>query len=379
MLRALFVCVFAAFVAAPPPAFSAVQSPFFLDTHNQLWAATDATGKAYQFTGAAGVQLSVGSVNSSGLGSGAIAVVRKADHRVVVFNGNNNAITKTGVSARDIAAGRGEVFVRRADNTIAVVTLGALNPNGTFSVTVTGTNARAVQMSVGYDFTTGQDFLAFRGPKNRVRVLEMVAGAPVFGSSDLSAIDIVAGDQKETFVRREHNRIAVLSIAGVSATTITLQPPIIRRRKAVEMSVSRNNPSGDDYMAFRSPDDSVHFVNFAPAGPSLSSFMDVPGAVAEQVVAGVTEIFIRRPSDRVQYFTLAGTGTSIASSTSTGFFATQLADTRWTLGPGVIDQLAVLKGQRLFVSQNDGSGAMIASFFRTGFFVRRVAGFPKFP
>jgi hypothetical protein len=81
----------------------------------------------------------------------------------------------------------------------------------------------------------------------------------------------------------------------------------------------------------------------------------------------------------VQYFTLAGTGTSIASSTSTGFFATQLADTRWTLGPGVIDQIAVLKGQRLFVSQNDGSGAMIASFFRTGFFVRGVAGFPKFP
>jgi hypothetical protein len=38
LLRGLFVCLFAALVAAPP-AFPS-QSPFFLDTHNQLGAAS---------------------------------------------------------------------------------------------------------------------------------------------------------------------------------------------------------------------------------------------------------------------------------------------------------------------------------------------------
>lgn len=363
-------------MVAAAPAFSA-ESPFFLDTHNQLWAATDTTGKTYQFTGASGVQLSVGTVNATG-GGGQFAAIRNANNRVLIYNGNNNAVTRTAVKAVDIAAGRGEVFVRRSDNTITVLTLGALNLDGTFSVTVTATNAQAVQMSVGFDFTTSRDFLAFRNPANRVRFLEMVAGAAEFGSSDLSAIDIVAGNQKETFIRKGSNRIAVLTIATATAAGITLHPPTNSQRRAVEMSVSRNNPTGDDFMAFRNLDDGVRFANFNPVSRALS-FFDVPGAVAEQVVAGVTEIFIRRPSDRVQYFTLNGSGTGIASSVSTGAFATELRDTRFTLGPGVIDQIAILKGRRLFVSQNNGGGDAIDSFFNTGFFVKKVAGYPRFP
>ena len=123
---------------------------------------------------------------------------------------------------------------------------------------------------------------------------------------------------------------------------------------------------------------SVHFADFAPATPAVT-FVDVPGARAKQVVAGVTEIFIRRPSNLVQYLTLNGAGTGITSTTSAGVFATQLRDTRFTLGPGVIDQIAIVKGQRLFVSQNDGSGTAIASFFNTGHFVKNVVGHARFP
>jgi hypothetical protein len=377
LLGGLFVCAVAALVAAAP-AFSS-QSPFFLDTHNQLWAATDNSGKNYLFSGASGVQLSVGEVDPSG-GGGEIAVVRTAKNRVLIFNGNNNVVTKTRLAAVDIAAGRGEVFVRRPNDTIAVLTLGALNPDGTFSRTVIGTNARARQLSVGFDFTTTRDFLAFRSPSNRVRFMEVLAGVPEFGSSDLTAIDVVAGNQKETFLRRHNNRIAVLTIDTATAAGITLQAPIRRQRQAVEMGVSRNNPSGNDFVAFRALDNSVHFANFAPGAPSsLSAFMDVPGAVAKQVVAGVTEIFIRRPNDRVQYFTLNAAGTGIASSPLTGMFAAKLRDTRFTLGPGVIDQISAVNGHRLFVSQNNAGGDAIASFFNTGFFVEKVGGFDKFP
>jgi hypothetical protein len=371
------VCVVAALVVAAP-AFSS-QSPFFLDTHNQLWGATDSSGKTYLFSGAAGVQLSVGEVDPSG-GGGEIAVVRTANNRVLIFNGNNNVVTKTRLSAVDVAAGRGEVFVRRSNDTIAVLTLGALNPDGTFSRAVTGTNARAVQMSVGFDFTTTRDFLAFRSPSNRVRFMEVLAGVPEFGSSDLSAVDIVAGNQKETFIRRPNNRIAVLTIDTATAAGITLQTPIERQRRAVEMGVSRNNPAGNDFVAFRALDNSVHFANFAPGAPSsLSTFIAVPDAVGTQVVAAVTEIFIRRPNDRVQYFTLNAAGTGITSSPLTDMFASKLRDTRFTLGPGVIDQIAAVKGHRLFVSQNNAGGDAIASFFNTGFFVEKVGGFDKFP
>ena len=373
----LFVCVVAALVVAAP-AFSS-QSPFFLDTHNQLWGATDSSGKTYLFSGASGVQLSVGEVDPSG-GGGEIAVVRTANNRVLIFNGNNNVVTKTRLSAVDVAAGRGEVFVRRSNDTIAVLTLGALNPDGTFSRAVTGTNARAVQMSVGFDFTTTRDFLAFRSPSNRVRFMEVLAGVPEFGSSDLSAVDIVAGNQKETFIRRPNNRIAVLTIDTATAAGITLQTPIERQRRAVEMGVSRNNPAGNDFVAFRALDNSVHFANFAPGAPSsLSTFIAVPDAVATQVVAAVTEIFIRRPNDRVQYFTLNAAGTGITSSPLTDMFASKLRDTRFTLGPGVIDQIAAVKGHRLFVSQNNAGGDAIASFFNTGLFVEKVGGFDKFP
>jgi hypothetical protein len=358
------VCVVAALVVAAP-AFSS-QSPFFLDTHNQLWGATDSSGKTYLFSGASGVQLSVGEVDPSG-GGGEIAVVRTANNRVLIFNGNNNVVTKTRLSAVDVAAGRGEVFVRRSNDTIAVLTLGALNPDGTFSRAVTGTNARAVQMSVGFDFTTTRDFLAFRSPSNRVRFMEVLAGVPEFGSSDLSPVDIVAGNQKETFIRRPNNRIAMLTIDTATAAGITLQTPIEHQRRAVEMGVSRNNPAGNDFVAFRALDNSVHFANFAPGAPSsLSTFIAVPDAVATQVVAAVTEIFIRRPNDRVQYFTLNAAGTGITSSPLTDMFASKLRDTRFTLGPGVIDQIAAVKGHRLFVSQNNAGGDAIASFFNTG-------------
>jgi hypothetical protein len=372
LLRVLLV--FAALVATAP-AFAA-QSPFFLDTRNQLWAATDTTGKTYLFTGTSGVQLSVGVVSPGG-GGGEIAAVRRSDNRVAIFNGNNNVVTLVGISAVDIAAGRGKVYVRRPDNTIAVLTLGALNPNGTFNVTVIPTSARALQMSVGFDFTTGADFLAFRDSE-RVRFMEIVSGVPRFGASGLSAIDIVAGNQKETFIRRPDNRIAVLVINAATASGITLLAPIMSTRQAVQMSVSRNNPTGNDYMAFRAPDNSVNFANFSSAGPSIS-FFPVPGAAAKQVVAGVTEIFIRRPTDRVQYYTLNGAGTGISSSTLTSHFATLLRDTRFTAGPGVIDQVAMLKGQQLFVSQNNGAATAIASFFNTGFFAKNVLGYAKFP
>jgi len=371
LLRVL--SVFASLVAAAP-AFSA-QSPFFLDTRSQLWAATDATGKSFQFTGASGVQLSVGEVSAGG-GGGEIAAVLRTDNRVVIFNGNNNAVTDTGVSAVDIAAGRSRVYVRRPDNTIAVLTLGALNPNGTFSVTVTSTSVHALQMSVGFDFTTASDFLAFRNPSNHVRFMEIVGGVPVFGESSLLAIDIVAGNEKETFIRQPNNRIAVLTINTATVAGITLRAPILIPRQALEMSVSRNNPSGDDFMAFRTPDNRVLFGN--PAGPSID-FFDVPGALAKQVVAGVTEIFIIRPNGQFQYFTLNGSGTGIASSTQLNVFPTLLRDTRFTLGPGVIDQVAILLGQRLLVSQNNGGGDAIASFFNTGFFAKDVAGYTKFP
>ena len=74
-----------------------------------------------------------------------------------------------------------------------------------------------------------------------------------------------------------------------------------------------------------------------------------------------------------------GSGTGIASSTQLNVFPTLLRDTRFTLGPGVIDQVAILNGQRLLVSQNNGGGDAIASFFNTGFFANRVAGYAKFP
>ena len=44
LLRGLLVCIVASLVVAAPA--YATQGPFFLDTHNQLWAATDATGKS---------------------------------------------------------------------------------------------------------------------------------------------------------------------------------------------------------------------------------------------------------------------------------------------------------------------------------------------
>jgi len=117
--------------------------------------------------------------------------------------------------------------------------------------------------------------------------MQIVGGAAVFGESSLLAIDIVCGNQKETFIRRPNNGIAVLIINTATVAGITLRAPILIPRQALEMSVSRNNPSGDDFMAFRTPDNRVLFGNYRPAGPSIN-FFDVPGALAKQVVAGAS-------------------------------------------------------------------------------------------
>src|SRR5258708_1125015 len=112
-----------------------------------LLAATNATGQTYQATGAFGLQLSVGEVNSAG-GGGQIAVCRDGTNRVFIFNGNNNVFTNTGAFAVDIAGGRGEVFLRDGSNQVYILTLGALTPAGTFAVTPTATAAFATQMRV---------------------------------------------------------------------------------------------------------------------------------------------------------------------------------------------------------------------------------------
>ena len=96
-------------------------SPFFLDTHGGLWGATDSTSKLSRFTGATGRQLSVGEVN----GGGQFAVVRDAHNHIAIFNGNNDVVTTTTVVARDVVAGRGELFYRDARNHVGVLTLGA--------------------------------------------------------------------------------------------------------------------------------------------------------------------------------------------------------------------------------------------------------------
>lgn len=357
-------------------------SPFFIDkAAHGVWAATDGTGKVYQFTGIKNaVQLSVGDVSQTG-GGGQFAAVRTSSGRVVLFNGNNNVVTVTDTFAKDAAAGRGRIYLRHQHNRVEILSLGAaLNGDGTFNVTPIATTATARQMEVGFDFTTAQDFLAYRSRNSTFHVLELVAGVPVYGDTSKVVVDLEPGNQKETFVRSPHNRVSVFTINTVAGTGITLFPEVVTAAFAVQMSVSRNNPAGDDYMAYIQPNSTLHFMNYAPATHTVSLLADIPGVKAQQVEAGVTEIFIRDFHDQVRYYTLNGSGTGIAAETKTGVLAVDLRVTKWTLGPGVIDQIAIIKAsRRLFVSQNDGGGSAIASFFDTGFLADDVQGYAAFP
>jgi hypothetical protein len=358
-------------------------SPFFLDTHNQVWGAIDSTGKVSRFTGATGVQLSVGETSFMGV-AGQFAVVRDAASHIAVLNGINDVLTTTTLVARDVVAGRDEVFFRDAKNKVHVLRLGVVMSDGRFAVTDLPTDVVAVRMKVGFDTTTGFDFLAFRAPNAHVGVLALFLGAPVSGDSGVTAVDFVAGNEKEVFVRRPGNLVEVVRVDAVTGATVTFLPKVTTGQAAVEMGVSRNNPSGDDYLAYRAPDSSVHWMNYNPGAGTVAHFdvKDTNGkpVKARQVVAGVAEIFIRDLTNQVGYFTHDGTGTAVSKETKTGQVATRLVDTSFTIGSGVIDQIAVSDRRgNLLVSQNNAGGTDIDSFFDTGFSARTVLGYNAFP
>jgi hypothetical protein len=349
-------------------------SPYFLDTHGGLWGATDATSKLSRFTGVSGLQLSVGEV-----GGGQFAVVRDAHNHIAIFNGNNDVVTTTTVVARDVLAGRNEVFYRDAHNLIGVLTLGALNPDGTFTTTVVPTAGTAVQMKLGYDTTTAHDFVAYRAPDQSVRVLELVAGAPVLGNTGARAIDLDAGNQKEMFIRKANNQVDVLTINAATATGITFLPAIASGKAALSLSIGRGSPVGDDFMAYRAPDGSAHYLRFTPGATTVDT-VDLPVAFARQVVAGVNEIFIRDRANRVLVFQQDAGGTTVTPVTVPPMTAARIVVTRFSAVAFPIDQIAlVTAGGQLLVSQNNAGGTAIASFYNTGFFVRSVLGVPEFP
>lgn len=353
-------------------------SPFLLDSSNRLFAATDATGQTYVNTGAFGIQLSVGEIGPSG-GGGQFAVIRDGNNRVYLFNGNNNTFTTTNAFATDIVAGRGEVFLRDGDNRVYVVTLGALNPDGTFSVTVTATAGFAIQMDVGFDTSTVRDFLAYRAGDNSVHYIETVAGGFGYGSSGAFAIDLVAGNQKETFIRDGANRVYVLTINTASIAGITSLPAIQTNVFALQMSVGRASPSGNDMMAYRGLNNSVNFISYTPGAPPTLAFVSIPDAFAVQVSAGSNEIFTRDMTNRVIYYVIDSGGTTTTQKV-TNAFAIDLRVTTFSSIALPIDQIAILDGnRRLYVSVNNAGGDEIASFFDTALFARDVQGFARFP
>src|SRR5262249_2024575 len=160
-------------------------------------------------------------------------------------------------------------FLRDGLNRIYVLRLGAsLNGNGTFQVTSVETAGFAVQMDVGRDTsqpTAGQlDFLAYRAGDNSVNVIELVAGVPDYAATGASAIDLKAGNEKETFIREPSNQIQVLTINTTTASGITFKPIVTTPGFALQMGVGRNNPIGDDYLVYRAGDNSVNFMNYSP-------------------------------------------------------------------------------------------------------------------
>jgi hypothetical protein len=351
-------------------------SPFFLGSMNQLYAATDGTGKQFMATGGFGVQLSVGELNSSG-GGGQFAAFRDGMNRVWLFNGNDNTFTNTGAFAMDIAAGRGEVFLRDGMNRVYVLMLSGMNSNGTFMVTPQMTAAFAMQMSVGFDTTQMQDFLAYRAGDNSVNYVERMGGMPVYGSSGAFAIDIAAGNQKETFIRDGMNRLAILTINMATTSGITSLAPIMTPAFAIDLSVGKDTAAQNDMLVYRAGDNSVILLNYTPGAPPTISAITIPGAFASQVVAGDGKIFIRDGMNQVHYFTIDSTGTQ-TNETTTMAFATQLVDTAFAMGS--VDQIAILDGMgRLFVSQNTTNGSAIASFADSGFVAMSVQGFPRTP
>jgi hypothetical protein len=64
----------------------------------------------------------------------------------------------------------------------------------------------------------------------------------------------------------------------------------------------------------------------------------------------------------------------------TAAFASDIEVTTSSLSAAPIDQIAILDGaRRLYISQNDGGGTAIASFFFTGFIVNDVEGYTMNP
>jgi hypothetical protein len=352
---------------------------FFLDPTNQLWAMTSPPSGfpvSSSATGGFGLQLSVGEVNLSG-GGGLFAAIRDGNNRVWIYNGNTNAFTETAAFAVDIAAGRGEVALRDGNNQIWVVNLASLFAGGPGVIQTAGF---AEQMSVGFDTTTKQDFLAYRAGDNSVNFIEAAQGAPTYGASGAFAIDLAAGNQGETFIRDGNNQVHILNLGAVTAGGITFQTAVTTPAFAVQMSVGLDRFVHDDMLAYRAGDNTVHFINFTPAaspGAEIGvGFVDIPGAVAVQVVAGVDEIFIRDTANMVVVYNVFPTGTGTFEQ-ATGGTGVLLRDTQ--LASNWCDQLSLIDAnQHLLVSENNPI-TNSPDFVDTGLLARDVQGFTMVP
>jgi hypothetical protein len=353
-------------------------SPFLLDSNNQLLAANDAAGQTYASTGGYGIQLAVGEFFSGG-GGGEVAYIRDGANRVYIFNGNNNTFTDTGAFAIDIVAGRGGAFFRDGGNRVYVLTLGTVNPNGTFAFTTQMTAGFAIQMSVGFDNVSSQDFLAYRTGDNSVHVLETVAGAPVYGASGAFAIDLEGGNEREIYIRDGNNQVSIVRVNNANAAGVSFTSTINTAAFAIQMSVGRGNTFGDNILAYRAGDNAVHYLRYGSAPTATVGYVSV-GAFAVQVVAGSNEIFSRDFNNQVVYFRMDTGGNSVTTF-ATGAYGSRIEVTRQSPNSLPIDQLALLDGNgRLYVSVNtSGAGDTIESFFDTGLVANDVDGFSKYP
>jgi hypothetical protein len=173
-------------------------------------------------------------------------------------------------------------------------------------------------MRVGFDTTTSLDFLAYRAGDNSVHVIERVAGLPVYGTSGAFAIDLEAGNQNEIFVRESSNHISIVNINAATPAGVTFNARTDTAAFALEMSVGRGNPSGNDILAFRAGDNSVHFIGFTPGAVPTVNYV-ATNAFAVQVVAGSNEIFTRDLNNRVVYFNIDSGGTLVTQVMTSAF------------------------------------------------------------
>jgi hypothetical protein len=101
-------------------------------------------------------------------------------------------------------------------------------------------------------------------------------------------------------------------------------------------------------------------------------FVDIPGAVATQVVAGEDEVFIRDTANRVVIFAIDSTGTG-TTEIQTGATGVLLQNTGFSTT--AVDQSALIDaGQHLLVSQNNAGGT--TTFVDSGRLAVDVQGFP---